>query len=215
MECRLPCPSPIPGAYSNSCPSSWWCHPTISSSVVHFSSCLQSFPAAGSFPMSQFFTSVKTKLKGLLWEFDELMFMKLCYQFSSAMLLLLLLLSRFSHVRPYATPETAAHQAPTSLGFSRQEPWSGLPFSSPVHESEKWKVKVKSLSCVWLFATLWTAAYQAPLSMGFSRQERRSGVPVPSPSSAIVAFVTIGNSCTPLADSCQCMAKPIQYCKVK
>ena len=51
----LPCPSPTPGAYSNSCPLSWWCHPIISSSVVPFSSCLQSFPASGSFPMSQFF----------------------------------------------------------------------------------------------------------------------------------------------------------------
>ena len=52
---RLPCPSPTPGAYSNSCPLSRWCHPAISSSVVPFSSCLQSFPASGSFPMSQFF----------------------------------------------------------------------------------------------------------------------------------------------------------------
>ena len=54
---RLPCPSPIPRAYSNSCPLSQWCHPTISSSVVPFSSCLQSFPASGSFPMSQLFSS--------------------------------------------------------------------------------------------------------------------------------------------------------------
>ena len=54
---RLPCPSPTPGVYSNSCPLSWWCHPTISSSVVPFSSCLQSFPASGYFQMSQFFTS--------------------------------------------------------------------------------------------------------------------------------------------------------------
>ena len=54
---RLPCLSPTPRVYSNSCPSSWWCHPTISSSVVPFSSCLQSFPASGSFPMSQFFAS--------------------------------------------------------------------------------------------------------------------------------------------------------------
>ena len=54
---RLPCPLPTPGACSNSCPSSWWLHPTISSSVVPFSSCLQSFPASGSFPMSYFFTS--------------------------------------------------------------------------------------------------------------------------------------------------------------
>ena len=54
---RLPCPSSTPGACSNSCPLSWWCHPTISSSVIPFSSCLQSFPAAASFLMSQFFTS--------------------------------------------------------------------------------------------------------------------------------------------------------------
>ena len=54
---RLPCPSPTPEAYSNSCPSRRWCHPTISSSVVPFSSCLQCFPASGSFQMSQFFTS--------------------------------------------------------------------------------------------------------------------------------------------------------------
>ena len=53
--------------------------------------------------------------------------------------LLLLLLSCFSHVRLCATPETAAHQAPPSLGFSRQEHWSGLPFPSPMHESEKGK----------------------------------------------------------------------------
>ena len=51
-----PCPSPTPGAYSNSCPQSWWCHPTISSSVINFS-CLHFFPASGSFSMNQFFAS--------------------------------------------------------------------------------------------------------------------------------------------------------------
>ena len=54
---RLPCPSSTLRDCSNSCPSSWWCHSTISSSVVPFSSCLQFFPASGSFPMNQFFTS--------------------------------------------------------------------------------------------------------------------------------------------------------------
>ena len=54
---RLPCPSPTSRVYPNSCPSSRWCHPTISSSVIPFSSCLQSFPASGSFPRSQFFSS--------------------------------------------------------------------------------------------------------------------------------------------------------------
>ena len=53
---RLSCASPIPGVYSNSGPLSWWCHPTISPSVVPFSSCLQSSPVSGSFLMSQFFT---------------------------------------------------------------------------------------------------------------------------------------------------------------
>ena len=57
QHARPPCPSPTPGAHSNSCSLSWWCHPTICSFVVPFSSCLQSFPALGSFQMSQFFTS--------------------------------------------------------------------------------------------------------------------------------------------------------------
>ena len=57
QHARPPCPSPTPRVYSNSCPLSWWCHPTISSSVVPFSSRLQSFPASGSFQISQLFTS--------------------------------------------------------------------------------------------------------------------------------------------------------------
>ena len=58
MDCRRLCPSPTPEAYTNSCPSSKWCHQTISTSVFPFSSCLQSFPASGSFQMSQFFASI-------------------------------------------------------------------------------------------------------------------------------------------------------------
>ena len=57
QHARPPCPSPTPRVHSNSCPLSWWCHPTISSSVFPFSFCLQSFPASGSFQMSQFFPS--------------------------------------------------------------------------------------------------------------------------------------------------------------
>ena len=55
QHARPPCPSPTPRVYSNLCPSSWWCHPTISSSLIPFSSCPQSLPASGSFPVSQFF----------------------------------------------------------------------------------------------------------------------------------------------------------------
>ena len=93
----------------------------------------------------------------------------------------MLLLSRFSHVRLCATPQTAAHQAPRSLGFSRQEHWSGVPLSSPMHESE--------ISRVRLLRDPWTAAYKAPPSMGFSRQEYWSGVPLSSPYWSIVAFL--------------------------
>ena len=57
QHAKPPCPSPTPGVHSNPCPLSQWCHPTTSSSVNSFSSCPQSFPASGSFPMSQLFTS--------------------------------------------------------------------------------------------------------------------------------------------------------------
>ena len=57
QHARPPCPSPAPGVYPNSCPLSWWCHPTVSSSVIPFSSCAQFFPASRSFQMSQLFAS--------------------------------------------------------------------------------------------------------------------------------------------------------------
>ena len=92
----------------------------------------------------------------------------------------MLLLRRFSRVRLCVTPQTAAHQAPPSLGFSSQEhEWVAISFSN----AWKWKVKVKLLSHVRLCATPWNAAYQAPPSMGFFRQEYWSGVPLPSPKS--------------------------------
>ena len=70
----------------------------------------------------------------------------------------------------------AAHQAPLSLGVSRQEYWSGLPGPSPMHSC-----MLSHFSCVQLCTTLWIAAHQAPLSTGFSRQEYWSGLPFPSP----------------------------------
>ena len=54
---RLPCPAPVLRVYANSCPLNWWCHPSSSSSAIPFSSCFQSFPTSGSFPMSQIFAS--------------------------------------------------------------------------------------------------------------------------------------------------------------
>ena len=81
-----------------------------------------------------------------------------------------------------ATPEMAAHQAPPSLGFSRQEHWNELPFPFPLHESEKWK-------WVRLLVTPWIAAHQAPPSMGSSRQEGWSRVPLPSPIYSMVLTI--------------------------
>ena len=74
--------------------------------------------------------------------------------------MLLLLLSRFSRVRLCVTPETAAHQAPASLGFSRQEHWSGLPFPSPMRESEKWKWS-RSVG-IHIFSHCWTSLPHPP-----------------------------------------------------
>ena len=84
--------------------------------------------------------------------------------------LLLLLLSHFSHVQLCVTPQMAAPQAPPSLGFSRQEHWSGLPLPSP----NEGKVKVKLLSCVQLLATPWTAAHLALHPWDFP--SKRTGV---------------------------------------
>ena len=89
---------------------------------------------------------------------------------------MLLLLSHFSRVQLCATPEMAAHQTPLSLGFSRQEYWSGLPFPSPMHAG-----MLSRFSCVRLCATPWISAHQAPLSKRFSRQEYWSRVPLPPP----------------------------------
>ena len=89
---------------------------------------------------------------------------------------LLLLLSCCGHVRLCATPSTAAHQAPPSLEFSRQEYWSGLPFHPPMHA-----YMLSRFGRVRLCATPWTTALQVPLSTGFSKQEYWSGFPFPSP----------------------------------
>ena len=120
------------------------------------------------------------------------------------------MLSCFSCVCFFETLWTVARQVPLSMGFSRQEHWSGLPCLSPGDLPDPgispmspvspvlasrflttsatwktpythWKVKVKSLSCVWLFATPWTVGHQSPPSMAFPREEYWSGLPFPSP----------------------------------
>ena len=104
--------------------------------------------------------------------------MYICLIFNGFLLLLLLLLSRFSHVR-LCNPIDGSPPGSTVPGIlqARKLEKVAISFSN----AWKWKGKVKSLSHVWLFATPRTAAYQAPPSMGFSRQEYWSGVPLPSP----------------------------------
>ena len=130
------CPSPDPRVYSNSCPLSWWCHPTISSPVVPFSSHLQSFPASGSFPMSQLFASGGPSIgvsaptsvlpmntqdwSPLGWtgwiSLKSTLTSTPCVCAKSLQSCLTLL-----------APEAVVHQTPLSIGFSRQEYWGGFP----------------------------------------------------------------------------------------
>ena len=102
----------------------------------------------------------------------------------TGLLLLLLLLSRFSRVRLCANPTDGSPPGSPVPGIlqARTLEWVTISFSN----AWKWEVKVKSLSCVRPSATPWTAAYQAPPSMGFSRQEYWSGVPLPSPKGNLV-----------------------------
>ena len=124
QHARLPFPSTTPGARFNSYPLSWWCHPTISSSVIPFSSCLQSFPATASFSISQFLSggqnigvsALTSVLPMNTQDWSPLGWSEV---------------KSLSRVWLFATPWTVAYQAPPYMGFSRQEYWSALPFPSP------------------------------------------------------------------------------------
>ena len=138
---RLPCPWDSPGKNTG-----MGCHfPLQSMKVKSESEGSQSYPTFSdpmdcSLPGSSIHGIFQTRELewGAICSIDLYVFFFFWYQYHVALItMLLLLLSRFSHVRLHVTPETAAHQAPPSLGFSRQEHWSGLPFPSPLHESEK------------------------------------------------------------------------------
>ena len=153
LHAKLPCPSPTPGACSNSCPPSQWCHPTFTSSVVPFSSCLQSFPASGSFLMSQPFTSGGQSTRASA----PVLPMNIQDLFPLGLTGLISLQSK-GHSRVFSNITVQKHQffgAQLSL-------WS----KSHIHTwlLEKSISVVQSLSHVWLFVTPWTAARQASLS---------------------------------------------------
>ena len=127
QHARLPCPSPSPKSCSNSCPPSQWCHPTISSSVISFASHLQSFPASGSFLMSQFFVAGGQILE-LQLQHQSSQWMRVC--------VCVCVLVTQSCLTNYDPRTTVACQAPLSMGFSMQEYWSRLPLSSPGPHNE-------------------------------------------------------------------------------
>ena len=139
---RFPCPSSATEACSNSCPLNWWCHPNISSSVVYFSSCFQSFPASGFFPVNQFLTSGGQSF-GL---------------------------------------SASASVLSMNIQISFQIDWFDL------------------------------LAVQGTLK---NLLQPHSSKTLHGMGRDVGGGFRMGNTCTPMADVCWCMAKPIQFCKVK
>ena len=161
---RLPCPSLSPGVCLNSCPSNWWCLPTVTSSVP-FSVCLHSFPASGSFPMSWFFASGGQSIGASAS--PSVLPMNIQGWFPLRLTgLISLLFKGLSRVLSSTTIQK--HQ------FYGAQP--SLWFHSHICSSSSLVAK----SCLTL-ATPWTIALQVPRSVGFSRQECWSGFPFPSP----------------------------------
>ena len=150
---------------------SWWCHPTISSSVVPFSSCPPYFPASGSFPMSQLFASSgqSTGASALVLP------MNIQDWFHSGLTGWISLLSK-GLSRIFSNTTVQKNQ------FFGTHPPHG-PALTPIHDywkNHSFSGGLVAKSCPTL-VTLWTVASQAPLSMGFSKQEHWSGLPFPSP----------------------------------
>ena len=187
----------------NSCFLSQWGYPTISSSVIPFPSCPQSFPASRAFPMSWLFAlggqSIGVSASGSVLPMNSQGWFPLGW--TGLISLQFKGLSRVLESSKASILSKAAASAAAKLFQSclilcnpidssppgsaipgilqaRTLEWVAISFSN----AWKWKVTVKSLSPVRLLATPWTAAYQAPPSMGFSRQEYWSGLPLPSPS---------------------------------
>ena len=161
QHARPPCPSPTPGVHSDSRPWSQWCHPAITSSVIPFSSCPQSLPASESFPMSQL----------VAWGGQSTGVSALASFLPKSVPL---------NAMPLSHPELRWEGHGKCSEFWGPSVQIGvLNLWSP--GQCKVKVKVKSLSFVWLFSTPWHVACQTPPSMGFSRQEYWSGLSFPSP----------------------------------
>ena len=149
QHAKPPCSSPTPGVHSDSCPLSQWCHDYTYKRFVGFLS-VPITASSAHIPQWQMLESCTCETllprtqASYCWMWSKVEHGTVISRYPVS-LLLLLMLSRVSHVQLCVTPLTAAHQAPLSLGLSRQEYWSGLPLPSPMHESEKWKWSLKIL----------------------------------------------------------------------
>ena len=166
----LPSPSPTPGACSNSCPSTWWYHPTISSFVIPFSSCLQFCPASGCFPVSQFFTSGAQSTGASASASVLPMNIQDWFPLELTDFISLQSTAAAKSLQPCpALCDPIGGSPPGSpipgILQARTLEWVAISFSN----AWKWKVKVKMFSRVRPSATPWTAACQAPLSFTISQ----------------------------------------------
>ena len=147
LHARLSCPSLSPGVCSNSCPLSQWCHPTISFSLIPFSSCLQSFPASGSFQMIQPFASASQRIGASVSA--SVLPMSIQGSLLLGLTGLISLMSKgLSKVFSGTTLQKYKFFGTQKKIFFIQDIWTKTEFCC-----------FQSLSCVWLFATTWTTAH--------------------------------------------------------
>ena len=175
QHARPPCPSPTPAVHPNTSPLSRWCHPTISSSVVPFSSCAQSFPASGSFQMSQLFASGGQNI-GVL--------------FSTSILPM-----NTQDWSPLGWIDWISLQSKGLSSLFQHHSWKAsilwcsaffflFVLVLPLYCYQP--ISLNPLAHMLSLITPWTAARQAALFMDFSRQEYWSGLPFPSPSAFFI-----------------------------
>ena len=203
QHAKPPCLSPTPGVYSNSCPLSRWCHSIISFSVVPFSSCLQSFPASGSFPMSQFFVSGGQTI----WvsATTSVLPMSVQNRFPWGLTCCISLQSKGPSVRKMVTIPLYERQQKRHRCIERSFGLCGRGWGWDDLGEWHWNMYlsyVKWIACPGLMHDTGCLGW-------CTRMTQRDGI-----RREVGGGFRMGNMCTPVADLCWYMAKPIQYCKV-
>ena len=188
QHARTPCPSPTPRVHPNPCPSSQWCHPTISSSVVPFSSCPQYLPASGSYPISQLFASGGQSI-GVSASTSVLPMNPGLISFRMDWLDLLAVQRTLKSLLQHHSSKASILQCSAFFTVQLSDPYM-TPGKTIALTRRTFVGKVMSLlsnmlsrffSWVQIFVIPWSVAHQFPLSMGFPRLEYCSGLPFPPP----------------------------------